>query len=79
MVVLQGTKLDRSLLRAKANELDKKIKKMLSMQKGLLHAAACTAPNHFECPKFKRLLRISGKKSSKSRSKVRVTKIASRF
>lgn len=67
-LVLQSSKLDRSLLRQKATELDQKIKKMMMVKKGLLHAAECTAPSHFECPKFKRLLRLSSRNSSKSRS-----------
>jgi len=67
MVIPLGGKIDRSLLQAKADELDQKIKKMVTMRKGLIHAVACTAPNHFECPKFKRLLRISGKNPSKRR------------
>ncbi len=65
MVVPQSGKIDRLLLQAKADEIDQKIKKMVTMRKGLIHAAACAASNHFECPKFKRLLRISGKNSSK--------------
>jgi DNA-binding transcriptional MerR regulator len=53
--------IDRDLLSAKADELDKKIKELTSMRDGLRHAALCSAPNHFECPKFLRLLRIAGK------------------
>lgn len=67
MVTPQGTKIDRALLLAKANELDKKIKVMTTMRNGLRHAAACSAPNHFECPKFLRILRISSKKRPKYR------------
>jgi DNA-binding transcriptional MerR regulator len=69
MVVRQNSGIDRSLLLAKADELERTMKKMAVMRKGLLHAAACTAPNHFECPKFKRLLRLSGKKSSRPRGR----------
>jgi DNA-binding transcriptional MerR regulator len=62
MVTSQNTKIDRELLNAKADELDQKIRTMTTMRNGLRHAAACKASNHFECPKFLRLLRISGKK-----------------
>jgi DNA-binding transcriptional MerR regulator len=58
-------KIDRAMLIAKANELDKKIKELSSMSKGLRHASICNAPNHFECPKFLRLLRIAGRNRSK--------------
>jgi DNA-binding transcriptional MerR regulator len=62
MVAPHGTKIDRALMLAKADELDKKIKVMTTMRNGLRHAAACKAPSHFECPKFLRILRISSKK-----------------
>jgi DNA-binding transcriptional MerR regulator len=68
MVIPYGKTIDRSLLQAKADELEQKIKKMVTMRKGLIHAASCSAPNHFECPKFKRLLRISLKSSSNRKS-----------
>ena len=56
-----GPKIDRKLLLAKADELEQKIHELNAMINGLRHAAACTAPSHFECPKFLRLLNIAGK------------------
>jgi DNA-binding transcriptional MerR regulator len=56
-----GPDIDRALLLAKSDELDKKIRELTAMRNGLRHAAACKAPSHFECPKFLRLLRIAGK------------------
>lgn len=56
-----GAKIDRALLLAKADELDKKIRELTAMRDRLRHAAACKAPNHFECPKFLRLLKVAGK------------------
>lgn len=64
-------KIDRAMLMAKANELDEKIKELSSMSKGLRHASICKAPNHFECPKFLRLLRIAGRKRSRRPSKLK--------
>lgn len=61
MFTSQGAKIDRALLSAKADELDKRIKELTSMRDGLRHAASCKASHHFECPKFLRLLRIAGK------------------
>lgn len=49
-------RIDRSLLTAKADELDAKIRKLGAMRDGLLHAAVCPAPSHLECPTFRRLL-----------------------
>ncbi len=61
MFTPQGPDIDRELLLAKADELDAHIKELTAMRNGLRHAAACDAPNHFECPKFLRLLRLAGK------------------
>lgn len=51
--------IDRALLVAKADELDGAIRRLTSMRDGLRHAAACTAPSHMECPKFRRILRAA--------------------
>lgn len=56
-----GRDINRSLLVQKADELDKKIVELAAMRDGLRHAAACKAANHFECPKFLRLVRIASK------------------
>lgn len=48
--------INRSMLTAKADEIDKKIKELEAMSKGLRHAAVCRAENHLECPTFQRLL-----------------------
>ena len=62
MFTIKNADIDRGLLLAKAEKLDKKIKELTSMRNGLRHAAACTAPNHFQCPKFLKLLKLSVKK-----------------
>lgn len=61
MFTPNGPEIDRVLLAAKADELDHKIEELTAMRDGLRHAAKCPAPSHFECPKFKHLLRIAGK------------------
>jgi DNA-binding transcriptional MerR regulator len=53
-------RLDRQVLRAKAEELDRTIRKLTEMRDGLRHAAACRAPSHMECPTFRRILRAAG-------------------
>jgi len=63
--------INRALLLAKAGELDRKIKELTSMRDGLLHAAVCQAPNHFECPKFLRLLSIAGKNRLRQPSRLK--------
>ena len=57
--------LDRSTLSAKADELDKSIKRLTAMRDALRHAAACPEPNHMECPKFQRILEVIGKRISR--------------
>lgn len=49
--------IDRTSLSAKADEIDKTIKRLKAMRNGLRHAAVCPAPSHAECPTFQRLLR----------------------
>jgi len=75
MFTPKGAQIDRELLLNKATELDKKIKELTSMRDGLRHAARCSAANHFECPKFLRLLRIAGKKQSRTPNKLNNKKI----
>src|SRR5215208_492137 len=52
-------RIDRQMLAAKAEELDKTIRKLSAMRDGLRHAAVCRAPSHQECPTFRRLLRAA--------------------
>jgi DNA-binding transcriptional MerR regulator len=49
-------RIDRQMLLAKAQELDRTIHRLIEMRDGLRHAAACPAPSHRECPKFRRIL-----------------------
>ncbi|WP_413044033.1 helix-turn-helix domain-containing protein [Pseudomonas sp. YJ42] len=51
--------IDRSMLVAKADELDATIRRLRAMSKGLRHAAVCPAPSHAECPTFQRLLKAA--------------------
>lgn len=51
--------IDRQFLSAKADELDRSIRKLSAMRDGLRHAANCTAPSHMECPRFRRLLGLA--------------------
>jgi DNA-binding transcriptional MerR regulator len=71
MFTQDGPVINTKLLLAKAAELDIKIKELTSMRDGLKHAAVCKAPNHFECPKFLRLLSIAGKNRVRQPSKLK--------
>lgn len=63
--------IDRLMLTAKADELDRTIRNLSVMRDGLRHAAVCSAPSHMECPKFRRILRAAGSGAigAKSREK----------
>jgi DNA-binding transcriptional MerR regulator len=52
-------RIDRSMLAAKAQELDATIRELTAMRDGLRHAVACRAPSHMECPTFRRILRAA--------------------
>ncbi len=71
MFTPEGPDINRALLLTKADELDGKIKELTAMRDGLRHAAACNAPNHFECPKFLRLLRVAGKNRGRQPNKLK--------
>jgi DNA-binding transcriptional MerR regulator len=57
--------IDRSMLAAKADEIDRTIARLKEMSKGLRHAAVCPAPSHAECPTFQRLLRAASGQSGR--------------
>jgi DNA-binding transcriptional MerR regulator len=52
-------RIERKVLAAKAEELDRTIRELTAMRDGLRHAVACRAPSHMECPTFQRLLRAA--------------------
>lgn len=75
MFTPEGPDINRALLLAKANELDRTIEMLTAMRDGLRHAAVCKAPSHFECPKFLRLLQIAGKNRFRQPNKLKENKL----
>ncbi|WP_437617177.1 helix-turn-helix domain-containing protein [Sorangium sp. So ce834] len=55
-----GLRIQRERLTAKAEELDRTIQRLVAMRDGLRHAAACSAPSHMECPRFRSIVRLAG-------------------
>jgi DNA-binding transcriptional MerR regulator len=49
--------LDRVQLSARADDLDRTIRRLSALRDGLRDAGACPAPSHMECPTFQRLLK----------------------
>ncbi|MBJ2157537.1 helix-turn-helix domain-containing protein [Variovorax sp. IB41] len=54
-----GPRIDRQMLAAKADELDRTIRKLGALRDGLRHAAVCPAPSHMACPTFRRILKAA--------------------
>jgi MerR family redox-sensitive transcriptional activator SoxR len=52
-------RIQRERLTAKAAELDQTIKRLVTLRDSLRHAAACRAPSHLECPRFRRFMRLA--------------------
>lgn len=71
MFTPEGPAIDRTLLLAKADQLDKKIKELKMMRDGLRHAAQCSAASHLECPNFLRILRLTNKKARRPSNKLK--------
>lgn len=62
-------RIDRQLLAAKAEDLDRTIRELSAMRDGLRHAVACRAPSHMECPTFQRLLKAAASGAIGARKK----------
>lgn len=59
--------IDRAQLRAKADELDRRIKRLSAIRDGLRHAASCPAENHLQCPKFQHLMSLAARTTARNR------------
>ncbi|MBS7663173.1 helix-turn-helix domain-containing protein [Pseudomonas lalucatii] len=61
--------IDRGRLRDKADELDRRIKRLCAMRDGLRHVAACPEDNHLQCPKFQRLMRLAARDAARGKAR----------
>lgn len=57
--------LPRDVLHQKADEIDRHINELTALRDTLRHVADCRAPTHMECPTFRRLVEMAGKRSKK--------------
>lgn len=53
--------INRHVLKSRAHEIDKKIKELSATRDLLHHVANCPHESHFDCAKFRQLLRVAGK------------------
>jgi DNA-binding transcriptional MerR regulator len=51
--------IDRTVLAAKADALERTVKRLKAVIEGLRHAVACPAASHAACPSFQRLLKAA--------------------
>ena len=51
-----GFDLDRQRLHARADEVEKRIRELRVLSRALRHVAECTAPDHSQCPTFRRMM-----------------------
>lgn len=57
--------LPRDVIHAKADEIDRKIHELTALRDTLRHVADCPAPSHMECPTFRRLVDLAGKRGAR--------------
>ncbi len=55
--------LPRADFHARADALDLQIRGLTPLRNALRHVADCPAPSHLECPTFRRLIRLAGRRS----------------
>lgn len=60
-----GKDLPRETLHARAAAIDNDIRDLTLLRDMLEHVAKCTAPSHLECPRFRKLLKVAGRNTSK--------------
>jgi DNA-binding transcriptional MerR regulator len=65
--------LPRELIRTQADAIDRQIRELSALRDTLRHVADCPAPSHLECPTFRRLVEVAGKRGAKRRSSKRET------
>lgn len=56
--------LPRTTLHEKADEIDRQIRQLSALRDTLRHVAECPAPSHMDCPTFRRLVEVAGKRAS---------------
>ncbi len=59
----------RALLHERADALERQIRDLQALRDTLRHVAECKAPSHLECPTFRRLLDVAGKRGTRRKEK----------
>lgn len=56
--------LDRTTLARQADKLDEQINELTVLRDGIRHIVTCSADNHLDCPRFKRIMRVALRRGS---------------
>lgn len=57
--------LPRDVLHARAEAIDRQIRDLVALRDTLRHVADCPAPSHMECPTFRRLVDLAGRRGQR--------------
>lgn len=60
-----GLQLPRPAMHQRADEIDRQIRELTTLSNLLRHVAQCRAPSHLECPTFRRLMDLAGKRAKR--------------
>jgi DNA-binding transcriptional MerR regulator len=60
--------LPRAALHRRADAIDRQIQELTALRDTLRHVADCPAPSHMECPTFRRLVNVAGKRGRTHRT-----------
>ena len=60
-----GLQLPRPAMHRRADEIDSQVRELTTLSILLRHVAECRAPSHLECPTFRRLMDLAGKRATR--------------
>ena len=60
-----GLQLPRPAMHKRADEIDRQIRELTTLSILLRHVAECRAASHLECPAFRRLMDLAGKRAAR--------------
>ena len=63
-----GLQLPRAAMHERADEIDRQIRELTTLSILLRHVAECRAPSHLECPTFRRLMDLAGRRVARRKS-----------
>ncbi len=69
--------LPRAVIHRKADEIARQIHELTALRATLRHVADCPAPSHMECPTFRRLVDVAGKRAiTRAKKKASIVRAA---